>query len=88
MALCAAAYAEVVPLEGEGKLEGLFLGDGAAVLLDCLSQRLRLAAAQRLGPVGPRAGAKLAAQYGVESVVGEPGRLGAAKLLKLLPLIG
>ncbi len=77
-----------MPLERKGKLEGLFLCNLAAVLRGCMGQRLRLAAAQRLGPLSPRSGVEFAAQHGVKSVVGQPNFLDAAKLLKLFPLSG
>ena len=48
-----------------------------------LAQRLRIAAAQRLRPLGPRAGMELAAQLGIERVIVEPRGLGAAKLARI-----
>ena len=86
IALLRGSLTESVPLLREGELEHLLLGQGAAVLGGDLGERLGLAAAQRLGPGGPCAGVELAAQLGVEGVIGEPGGLGAAELFELLPI--
>ncbi len=53
-------------------MQDLFLGEGAACCCGAWASASRLAAAQRLGPCGPCAGLELAAQHGVEGVVGEP----------------
>ena len=58
--------------EREGKLQNLFLGDGVGVTFSRFSKRLRGARLERLGPCIPCAGIELAAQDGVEGVIGEP----------------
>ena len=70
---------EKVPLLRKSKLQHLLDHALARVLGGGLGEGLRIAAAQRLGPFGPRAGIKRAAQHGVERVIVEPRGLLAAK---------
>ena len=80
--------AKLIPLQREGVLQCLLLRQCAPKLFGRLNQRLGLAAPNRLRPLRPRTGVELAAQLGVERVIVEPARLGAAELFKLRPLSG
>ena len=83
-----AGLAQPIPLLLEGELQNPFLCKLASVFCVHLSQRLRLSAAQRLRPLGPRAGFELAAQQRVKRVVVQPARLVFQELLEVCPLIG
>ena len=77
---------ERVPLLRKGELEDLFESEGAALLVSYLGERFGAAAAQRLGPRGPRAGVELAAENSVVGVVDEPGGFSAAECFESGPM--
>ena len=78
---------EKVPLLRKSKLQHLLDHALARVLGGSLGEGMRIAAAQRLRPFGPRARIKRAAQHGVERVIVEPRGLLAAEGFEIRPLI-